>query len=164
MQMRESSLTGEATRVSEQEVFDRLLPLIEEVTAASPERIAMESGLVEDLGAESLDLLDLSFLIEETFGVTLEPDEFERRIREQIPGGVYERNGNLTEEALEELKRSLPEVPAEKFKPPLARVAVHGLLNVAVFVHLVQRKLTEAEEGEPMLEGSMEESNEVSHG
>ena len=49
------------------------------------------------------------------------------------------------EEALEELKRALPEVPAEKFKPPLAKVALPGLLNVAVFVHLVQRKLAEAE-------------------
>ena len=107
----------------------------------------MESGLVEDLGAESLDLLDLGFLIEETFGVTLAPDEFERRISARIPGGVYQRNGYLTEEALEELKWALPEVPAEKLKPPLAKVALPGLLSVAVFVHLVQRKLAEAEEG-----------------
>jgi acyl carrier protein len=135
------------TPTTEQEIFDKLLPLIEEVTAAAAERITMESSLVADLGAESLDLLDLSFLIEEAFDVTLEPDEFERRVREQIPDGVYEHNGYLTEEALEELKRALPEVPAEKFTPPLAKVALPGIMNVAVFVHLVQRKLAEAEQG-----------------
>ena len=49
---------------------------------------------------------------------------------------------------VKELKRALPEVPAEKFKPPLAKVALPGIMNVAVFVHLVQRKLAEAEQGE----------------
>ena len=148
MQTEEGTLAGEAAPVTEEEIFAELLPLIEEVTAVPPERITMESGLAEDLGAESLDLLDLSFLIEETFGVTLEPDEFERRIRAQIPGGLYEHEGYLTEEALEALKRALPEVPPEKFRPPLAKVAVSGVLNVAVFVHLIQRKLAEPQRRE----------------
>ncbi len=131
--------------MTEQEVLGELLPLIEEVTAVSPEQVTMQSGLMEDLGAESLDLLDLSFLIEEKFGVALEPDEFERRVTARLPGGVYQRDGYLTDEALEELSRAMPEVPPEKFKPPLARVAVPGLLNVAVFVHLIQRKLAEVQ-------------------
>ena len=54
------------------------MPLVREVTGAR-RQIRMESGLMQDLGAESLDLLDLSFLIEETFGVTIEADEFERQ-------------------------------------------------------------------------------------
>ena len=37
-----------------------------------------ESVLVADLGAESIDLLDLSFVIEETFNVTIEGNEIER--------------------------------------------------------------------------------------
>ncbi len=145
MSTEENALVGDAT---DRAIFVKMLPLIEEVTAIPPEQITMESGLVEDLGAESLDLLDLSFLIEEAFGVTLEPDEFERRISERIPDGVYERDGYITEEALEELKKALPEVSAEKLKPSLAKVALPGIMNVAVFVHLVQRKLVEAKQGE----------------
>lgn len=135
--------------MTEHEVFEKLLPLIREVTGARPEQISMDSGLMEDLGAESLDLLDLSFLIEETFGITIEADEFERQARERIPGGVYERDGDLTEEALEELKKALPEVPSEKLRPGLKRIEVPSVLNVAVFVHLIQRKLGErAQESE----------------
>ena len=67
--------------MTDQEVFEKMLPLIEEVTAVSRERIGMESVLMQDLGAESLDLLDLSFLIEDTIGVTLEPDDFQREVR-----------------------------------------------------------------------------------
>ena len=133
--------------MTDEEVLDKLLPLIAEITAVPRERISMESGLVQDLGAESLDLLDLSFLIQETFDVTLEPDEFERQAKERLGEGVYEKDGYLTEEALEELKKALPEVPAEKLKGPLAKVALPGVLNVAVLVHLIQRKLAGTEEG-----------------
>jgi acyl carrier protein len=131
--------------MTEQEVFQRLVPLVQEVTGAREEQVRTESGLVEDLGAESLDLLDMSFLIEEEFGVTLGGDEFERQARARIPGGVYERNGLLTEEAIEQLRKALPEVPPEKLQPGLAKVALPQVLNVAVFVHLIQRKLAEQE-------------------
>lgn len=124
----------------ETEVFEKLLPLIREVTGARADQVAMTSNLMEDLGAESIDLLDLSFLIEEAFGITIEADEFERQASGQIPGGQYERDGYLTPEAIEELKKAMPEVPPEKFRPGLKKIEVPSVLNVAVFVHLIQRK------------------------
>jgi acyl carrier protein len=131
--------------MTEQEVFRRLAPLVQEITGAREENVRMESGLVEDLGAESLDLLDLTFLIEEQFGVTMGADEFERQARARMPGGVYEHNGLLTEEAIAHLRAALPEVPPEKLRPGLAKVALPQVLNVAVFVHLIERKLAEKE-------------------
>jgi hypothetical protein len=87
--------------------------------------------------------LDLSFLIEEEFEIRIEADEFERQARQQTPEGVYDREGILTEEALDELRKALPEVPPEKFTPGMKKIDVPRLLNVAVFVHLIQRKLKE---------------------
>ena len=139
--------------MTETEVFERLLPLIREVTGARADQVTMASNLMADLGAESIDLLDLSFLIEETFGITIEADEFERQASQHIPGGQYEpaapaygsqaggRDGCLTPEALEELKQALPEVPPEKLRPGLKKIEVPSVLNVAVFVHLLQRKV-----------------------
>lgn len=146
--------------MTEQEVFQQLVPLVREVTGAREDQIAMQSGLVEDLGAESLDLLDLSFLIEEKFGVSLEANEFERQAKARLPGGVYEQNGLLTEAALAELRKALPEVPPERLQPPLAKVGLPAVLNVAVFVHLVERKLAE-KEGREATKGEQEE--EVGH-
>ena len=128
--------------MTEREIFDKLLPLVREVTGARAEQVHMDSNLMADLGAESLDLLDLSFLIEEHFGVTIEADEFERQAKARIPGGVYERDGVLTDEALAELRTALPEVPAERIASGLRKIAVPAVLNVAVFVHLIQRKLS----------------------
>ncbi len=127
--------------MTETEVFEKLLPLIREVTGARTDQVTMASNLMEDLGAESIDLLDLSFLIEETFGITIEADEFERQASGQITGGQYELDGYLTPDAIEELKKALPEVPPEKFRPGLKKIEVPSVLNVAVFVHLIQRKV-----------------------
>ena len=131
--------------MNEDEVLARLLPLVREVTGAREHRIRMESFLMEDLGADSLDLLDLSFLIEETFGVTIVADEFERRATSRMAGAAYEQDGLLTEEAIAELRRALPEVPPERLHPGMPKVHVPRVLNVAVFVHLIQRKLEEPE-------------------
>ncbi len=129
--------------MTEEAIFRELLPLVREVTGAREEQVRMDSTLMGDLGAESIDLLDLSFLIEETFGITIEPDEFERQARQRLPGGVYEVNGYLTEPALEELRRALPEVPPESLRPGLKKIEVPSVLTVAVFVHLIGRKLTD---------------------
>jgi acyl carrier protein len=131
------------TDLSEQQVLERLRPLITEVTGVLPDEIAMESVLMTDLGAESIDLLDLSFLVEEQFGITIEPNEFESRARARIPGGVFEKDGCLTGEALAELRRLMPEVRPDRLAPGLRRADLPTILTVGVLVHLIQRKTSE---------------------
>jgi acyl carrier protein len=131
--------------MTETEVFEELSPLIQEITGVGAERIRMESCLMEDLGAESLDLLDLSFLIEEAFGVTIASNEFEQRATEQMAGGTYERDGLLTEDGVAQLRMALPEVPPEKIQAGMPKIAVPKVLTIGVFVHLIQRKLAVSE-------------------
>ena len=127
---------------SEKTIFEKLLPLVREITGARAEAVAMESNLMRDLGAESIDLLDLSFLIEETFDITLEPDEFEARAKESLGEAAYEKEGYLTPEGLAELRVALPEVEPALLTGELRKIEVPSVLNVAVFVHLIQRKLS----------------------
>ena len=79
-------------------------------------------------------------MIEEAFGITIEADEFEQQASKRLKN-EYERDGVLTDEALEELRKALPEVPAGYLRPGLKKIEAPSVLNVAVFVHLVQRKL-----------------------
>jgi acyl carrier protein len=132
--------------MTEHEICERLKPLLVEVLGVSPEKIKPQSVLVSDLGAESIDLLDLSFRIEETFNVTIEANEIERAAAERLPGGVYEKDGRLTDEALAELRQSLPELNPAKLVTGLRKMDLPSLLTVQFFVNLVARKLT-AKEG-----------------
>lgn len=125
---------------TESEVFERLKPLLVEVLGVAPERIRLESVLVADLGAESIDLLDLSFRIEETFDVTIEGNEIEREAAQRLPGGVYEQDGRLTREALAEIRQALPELPAGRLTEGLRKMDLPALLTVHFFVRLIVRK------------------------
>jgi acyl carrier protein len=129
--------------VTEPDILETLRPLVKEVTGVPVERIHMEHVVMEDLGAESLDLLDLSFLIEERFGVTIGSHEFEDQAKARLPGGVYEKDGFLTPEALIELRKALPEIPPARLAPGLRKLELPSLLTVSVFMHLIQRKLAE---------------------
>ena len=92
--------------MTNQEIFEQLKPLLVEVLGVVPDTIRLESVLVSDLGAESIDLLDLSFRIEEKFQVRIEANEIEREAIKRLPGGVYEKDGYLTEAALAEIRKS----------------------------------------------------------
>ena len=127
--------------MTETEIFSQLKPLLVEVLGVAPEAIRMESVLVADLGAESIDLLDLSFRIEEEFKVTIEANEIEREARKRLPGGVYEKDGCLTEEALAEIRQAAPELDPHKIVTGLRKTDLPSLLTVSFFVHLIARKL-----------------------
>jgi acyl carrier protein len=133
--------------MTENEILERLKPLLVEVLGVSPETIRLESVLVRDLGAESIDLLDLSFRIEEHFKVTIEANEIEREARQRLPGGEYEKDGYLTENALAEIRRAAPELPADRLVKGLRKADLPSLLTVSFFVHLIGRKLAGAGEG-----------------
>ena len=129
--------------MAENDIFERLKPLLVEVLGVAPEKIHPESVLVADLGAESLDLLDLSFRIEEVFNVTIESNEIELEAGKRLPGGVYEKDGRLTDEALAEIRKALPELDRGKLVSGLKKMDLPSLLTVEFFVTLIARKLTE---------------------
>ena len=132
---------------TETEILEKLQPLLEEVLGVRPDQIHPHSELVTHLGAESIDLLDLTFRIEETFQVRIEANELEREAVKQLPGGIFEKDGHLTEEALAELRRAAPELDAAKLVPGLRKADLPALLTVEFFVRLIQRKLAAGTEG-----------------
>ncbi len=132
---------------SENEILQKLKPLLVEVLGIQEAEIEPESVLVADLGAESIDLLDLSFRIEETFGVTIEGNEIEREASKRLSSGAYEKDGRLTDEALAEIKARVPELDPSKLQPGLRKTDLPSLLTVRFFVRLIARKLEEKSGG-----------------
>ncbi len=130
----------------ERQIFAELKPLLAEVLGIDPERVRPESLLVRDLGAESIDLLDLSFRVEERFQIAIHADEIERDVRQHLGAAPFEVNGRLTVEAIEEIRRSLPELDAARLVPGLRKADLPAMLTVAFFVRLIARKQAAAAE------------------
>ncbi len=127
--------------MNDHEIFEQLQPLLVEVLGVTPESVRLDSVLVKDLGAESIDLLDLSFRIEEKFKVTIEPNEIEREAKKRLPGGIFEKDGYLTEPALAEIRAFVPELDPAKLVKGLRKSDLPSMLTVSFFVHLISRKL-----------------------
>ena len=56
-------------------VFDKVKNLLVEQLNAKPDSIKLESKIIEDLGADSLDVVELLMTLEDEFGVTVTDEE-----------------------------------------------------------------------------------------
>lgn len=59
-------------------IFNELKEIIVEQLAVDPEEVTLEASFVEDLNADSLDLVELIMEIEEKFGVEVPDDDAEK--------------------------------------------------------------------------------------
>lgn len=64
----------------EQGIYDGLRSILIEAMRIDPEKITPQSRLFSDLGAESLDILDIRFRIQEMFGFQISDGEVIRRL------------------------------------------------------------------------------------
>jgi acyl carrier protein len=71
------------------------------------EGIKPEASLVNDLGAESLDFVQIIYLIEREFGVVLKPDEVMSGAIAGSSASMF-RDGKLTEEGAALLNKQFP--------------------------------------------------------
>ncbi len=56
------------------EVFDRIVKVVSEELAISEEEITEDASFIDDLGADSLDVVELIMALEEEFDIEI-PDE-----------------------------------------------------------------------------------------
>jgi acyl carrier protein len=111
------------------------------------DEIELDARLIEDLGAESLDFLDIVYRLERAFDIKIPRGGIETTALEETDG-VYEVDGILTEDGLAALKQLMPEVPADEIHEGLRVTEVPELFRVATFynivAHLIQQKASGA--------------------
>lgn len=61
-------------------VFDDVRDVVVEQLSVSPEAVKLESKIIEDLGADSLDVVELVMALEEKFEVEIPDSEAEKLI------------------------------------------------------------------------------------
>ncbi len=90
--------------MNRQDGIDIVRETLAECLEADLEEITVESRLVGDLGADSLDFVDLIFLLEERFGVELRGGELDALTRLDPGSADVMQDGHLTEAVLEQLR------------------------------------------------------------
>ena len=121
------------------EIFAKVRDVLIDVTAVDADEVLSDASLVKDLGAESIDFLDIVFRLEQAFGFKVAQGELFPENVTQDPR--YVRDGKVTPEGLAALRQRLPHVDFTKFEsnPEVAKVA--EIFTVDTLVNFVERKL-----------------------
>jgi acyl carrier protein len=69
--------------LNEQEVVGKVKKMVASQLGKSEEEITLESAFIEDLGADSLDLVELVMAMEDEFGLEISDEDAERIVTVQ---------------------------------------------------------------------------------
>ncbi|MCI0412066.1 phosphopantetheine-binding protein [bacterium] len=125
-----------------QEIFTAVQDCIAESLAISKQEIRPESRLIDDLGADSLDFLDMIFSLEKRFSTRLRDPKLDLLVRADFSQAQTTQNGHLSAESIEKLSEWLPEL---KDATEVMMRDVYSYITVNTLVRLVEEKLINAE-------------------
>lgn len=120
--------------------------LIEALGIEEGEEITPKLKLIDDLGAESIDFLDIFSRLERRFDVTLDTGEdFETKLREMVPEEEME-TGVIPEELVAQLPELLPEIDPSELKSGLRLQDIPRLFSVDTLVKAIIKSLKEQQQ------------------
>lgn len=129
-----------------EELVDRVRKCIGNVLAMNPEEIQAESRLIDDLGADSLDLVELMYLLENEFGVRIDRKDMSLSAQLGLSEDEVHEEELLTPKALALLRERYP-AARDILVDGSTRKDLASLLTVLQVVRTVESKLAMSSEG-----------------
>ncbi|MDP1602124.1 MAG: acyl carrier protein [Legionella sp.] len=124
-------------------VYPKVREIIADVLVIDEDDVALNSRLIADLGAESIDFLDLVFQLEKEFSIKIPRGQLEKNARGDLAEDEFEKGGVLTAKGMDALKSYLCEVPADHFKANLKVNEIPMLFTVETFCKLIVNAVNE---------------------
>ncbi len=125
--------------MTQEEVFEKVQEILVEALGVDDDEVLADATLMGDLGAESIDFLDIIFRLEKAFDIKVPPGElFPDNI---LNNPEYVENGKLTETGLAKLKESMPHVEFADFEADPDVNKMQELFKVQTIVNYVVGKV-----------------------
>ncbi|MGN1064833.1 MAG: acyl carrier protein [Thermoguttaceae bacterium] len=124
---------------TKEEIFATVAEVLVDSLAVDEEEVTREATLVDDLGAESIDLLEIVFNLEKKFDVKIDRSEL---IPEDLfTNPEYVVDGKLTPAGLAVLEERLPNANLDAFKANPLVQNISKILTVEDLCNVVEQKL-----------------------
>ena len=124
------------------EITKSVKTIISQALKVDESKIALYSSLIKDLGAESIDFLDIVFRLEKTFKIKIPKGElFPEKL---LTDARFVKDGKITAAGVEELQRRIPNANWEEFlkNPMVANLG--DIFTVGMIVDYLSEKLATA--------------------
>jgi acyl carrier protein len=126
---------------SQEEIFNKVSATLVEALDVDEDEIKPTSTLQGDLGAESIDFLDIVFRLEREFGIKIPRGElFPESIFQGDPD--YVQNGLVTDRGLQELRQRMPFADLSKFEKNPELAGLSDLFTVEMIAKYIEGKLS----------------------
>ena len=128
--------------LSRDEIFTKVRGVMVDALGVDEEEVAPTATLREDLGAESIDFLDIVFRLEKAFGIKIPRGELFPEDMETLRNDPkYVQGGLITPEGMAELKKRMPYADFTEFEKDPKVDEAGSLLTVDTIVNYIEAKL-----------------------
>lgn len=125
--------------LSQDEIFEKVQAALVDALGVEDDEVTRDATLVGDLGAESIDFLDIVFKLEKSFSITIPREELSPE--DILTNSQYVQDGVVTDEGMAELKRRMPWANLEGFEKNPRVQDFGNLLTVGDLCNYVDTKV-----------------------
>lgn len=127
-------------KIGGSELRERVLKAVASALDRDPSEIDLYASLIDDLGAESIDFLDIRFRVESEFGIKIPDDDLWQGELLSSGSGLLTERG-VTREGLRTLQERLPEFRWERFPDGISQADLPRLLTPATIISYLEKRL-----------------------
>ena len=125
---------------TQEEIYTKVSATLVEALNVDEDEISPASTLQGDLGAESIDFLDIVFRLEREFAIKIPRGElFPENLATAVSGFV--KDGKVTPEGIEQLRARMPHADIDSFAANPAVSRLSDLFTVGMICRFVQARL-----------------------
>ena len=126
--------------LSDTEIFEKVREVLVDALGVDDDEVSPTATLEGDLGAESIDFLDIFFRLEKAFSVKITRNEF---LPDALfsPDSGYVKDGSVTADGIAELRKLAPHFDADTLAKDPKVEKIKDLTTVQTLVNFVRQKL-----------------------
>lgn len=126
--------------MSREQIFEQIREVLIDALGVDDDEVTPQATLMADLGAESIDFLDIVFRMEKAFDIKIPREEL-FPAEAIVSSEEYVSDGKLTDKGIEELRKRMPhsDLSALEADPDISKIG--DLFTVDALVNFIDAKL-----------------------
>ena len=127
--------------MSRDEIYEKVRGVLVDALGVDDDEVTPDAVIKDDLGAESIDFLDIMFRLEKAFGIKIPRGEMIPENLANDPNFV--QDGKVTPQGIADLKSRMPHSDFSKFEADPKLDNMSKLFTVDAIVNYIQSKLNQ---------------------